>query len=191
MSARERVASPRERLAWLTRNATTWVLALVLLVIAGAVGASVTLGLFGSSSANPRNVVSAGSMSQVNSAGNAAIMSAQGLVPGERVEGEATIQNAGDARGDFRLLATDVEDDPGSGGGLLSERLVLRVEDADVGEQVYEGPLGELDADLGTWAPEETHRYVFVVTFPAHADDDAFQRSTLTATFVWDAVQAP
>ena len=48
-----------------------WILAIVLLVVAALVGASWTLGLFTSSTANPKNTVSAGSMSQDNSADDA------------------------------------------------------------------------------------------------------------------------
>ena len=184
--------SVNERLRWLRRNMTTWLLVLVLLVVAVAVGVTVTLGVFSDESANAKNVVSAGSMSQVNSADHAAIMGATDLVPGQQVSGDVTIRNAGDASGDFRLVVEDVDDQPGPGGGVLSTRLVLRVEEAGTGAVVYDGPLGDLDADLGTWAPEEERGYRFVVTVPASSVsvDDAYQRSDVIATFVWDAAQS-
>jgi hypothetical protein len=181
-----------QRLRWLRRNLTTWLLALVLLLVAAGVGITYTFGVFSADTANPENTISAGSMSQVSSADNAAIMGAANMVPGEQVSGEVTIRNAGDARGDFRLVVKGVDDEPGPSGGVLSDRLVLRVEEGAAGTQVYEGPLGDLDADLGTWEPEEERSYAFVVTFPetSASADNAYQRSSVTATFVWDAVQS-
>lgn len=182
----------QERLDWLRRNMTSWLLTLLLLVVATVVGASYTFGLFASGTANPENRVTAGSMTQASTADNVAIMGAQGLVPGEQVEGSVRIRNEGDATGDFRLVAEDVVDDPGPRGGALSDRLLLRVEDQDSGEEVYAGRLDGLDVSLGSWQPDEERGYVFVVTFPdgSGGGDDDYQRSTVTATFVWNAVQA-
>ena len=59
-----------------------------------------------------------------------------------------------------------MDDEPGPDGGLLSERLVLKVFETGTGEAIYNGPLADLDADLGTWAPEEERGYDFEVTFP-------------------------
>lgn len=181
----------RERLAWLRRSTATWALVLLLLVVAVLVGTSWSLGLFSSSSASPHNVVSSGSMSQVNSADNAAIMGAADMVPGDAAEGTASIRNAGDARGDFTLTAADLEDQPGPGGGVLSSRLRLEVTEQGVDEPVYVGPLTSLDVDLGTWAPEEERSYVFLVRLPAGdpGADNAFQGSSVTVTFEWNAVQ--
>ncbi|WP_243056992.1 hypothetical protein [Nocardioides sp. SR21] len=184
--------SVTERLHWLRRHMTVWLLALVLLVVAVAVGVSYTLGVFSASSANLRNVVATGSMTQVNSADNAAFMSGHDLVPGDHVDGAVTVRNEGDARGSFRLVAGDVEDEPGPGGGQLSTRLTLRVVEAGSGTEVYTGRIGDLDADLGTWAPGEERGYEFEVTFPpgTAAADNAYQLSSFTVTYVWDAVQA-
>ena len=115
--------SAADRLRWLGRTASMWILAIVLLVVAALVGASWTLGAFSSSTPNPKNTVSAGSMSQDNSADDEAIMGASDLLPGDRVEGSATIENVGDARGEFTLRVKDVDDDPGPNGGDLSSYL--------------------------------------------------------------------
>lgn len=183
----------RDRLRWLGRSMVSWVLAVVLLVVALAVGVSWSLGLFTASGANPRNVVSSGSMRQVNSADNAAIMGAVDVVPGDTVEGSVSIRNAGDARGDFALTVEDLEDRPGPGGGVLSSRLRLEVVEDGSGEPVYAGPLDGLDADLGTWEPEEERTYGFVVRLPNGnpGSDDVFQGSSVTVTFEWNAVQSP
>jgi hypothetical protein len=185
--------SAQERLRWLHRTAKRWILAIVLLVVATMVGASWTYGLFTSTSANPRNVVSSGSMTQSNSADNTAIMGTDDMVPGDVVEGVATIQNVGEARGDFALTVTDFVDTPGPHGGELSERLLLEVFEDDGAQPIYDGPLPDLDADLGTWDIDEQRDYRFVVTFPegASGSDNAFQGSRVTATFKWHAIQTP
>lgn len=180
-----------ERVRWLRRNMATWLLAVVLLVVALVVGTTWTLGVFTSASVNARNVVSAGSMSQVNSADNEAIMGAVDMVPGNQVTGVVSIQNAGDARGDFVLTADDVHDTPGSGGGKLSGRLQLQVFEGNVEKSIYTGLLVDLDVDLGTWKPDEERSYRFVVTLPGGSSGagNSYQGSRVTATFVWDAVQ--
>ena len=61
-------------------------------------------------------------MSQVNSADNTAIMGASDMVPGDVVEGSATIENVGDASGDFTLTSKDVAGDPGPERRLRSWR---------------------------------------------------------------------
>lgn len=181
-----------ERLHWLRRNMAAGALVLGLLVVAVVVGVSYTYGVFSAESANPTNVVTTGSMTQVNSADNAAFMSGHDLVPGDRLDGAVTVRNEGDAQGAFRLVADDVDDDPGPGGGLLSQRLTLRVVEAGSGKEVYVGRVADLAADLGTWGPGEERGYEFVVTFPSGtaAEDNSYQRSSFTVTYVWDAVQS-
>jgi hypothetical protein len=183
--------SAADRLSWLVRTAGRWVLALVLLVIALAVGATWTLGLFNGESANPENVVTSGSMSQVNSADNAAIMNASDLVPGQSVEGTATIRTEGHASGRFTLRVVDLVDTPGPDGGRLSDALRVTVVERGGDHRVYDGPMRGLEATLGTWAPSEERTYDFTVSLPDHdTGDDAFQLSKVTATFEWTAVQA-
>ena len=191
LAVTEPVSAP-ERLRWLRRTARRWILVLVLLVVACLLGAGWSLGLFTDSSTSADNVVTAGSMTQDNSADNTAIMGATGMVPGDTVRGSATIENVGGARGDFTLLVTDVSDVAGPNGGLLSERLVLKVFQDKATRAIYSGPITGLDLSLGTWQPEEQHVYRFEVTLPTGGDtvDDKQQQSSLTATFEWNAVQA-
>jgi spore coat-associated protein N len=181
-----------DRFRWLRRTMSMWLLTVALLVVALAVGVTWSAGLLSSASANPRNVVAAGSMSQVNSADNAAIMGAVDLLPGDTVEGTVTIRNAGDAQGDFVLTVQDVVDDPGPAGGTLSATLHLRVIDTGSGRRVYDGQFDELDISLGTWLPDEERTYRFVVSFPESASgtDDDYQFSKFTATFEWNAIQS-
>jgi hypothetical protein len=186
----EQQVGVQERLGWLRRTAWAWLLAVLLLVLALAVGVSSSLGVFTSSSPNPGNVVTSGSMSQTNTADNAAIMGASGMVPGDSVEGTASVTNEGDARGEFTLTVDDIDDRPGPAGGKLSAALRLRVTDTGSGDTVYTGPLRGLDASLGTWQPDEARSYRLVVTFPDGSGNDDYQGSAVTVTFVWQAVQA-
>ncbi len=184
--------SALDRLRWLGSTASRWILAIVLLLVATLVGASWTLGVFTSTSANPKNTVSAGSMTQDNSADDTAIMKASGMVPGDVVKGSATIENVGEASGDFTLRVKDVTDQVGPDGGVLSSWLHLDVYDEDQAEAIWSGALGELDVDLGTWTPGEERTYRFEVTLPEQGAsvDNAFQRSKATASFEWNAVQS-
>jgi hypothetical protein len=183
-------ASAGDRLRWLGRTSSMWLLVIVLLVVAALVGATWTLGVFTSSTPNPKNTVSAGSMSQNNSADDSAIMGVGDMLPGDSVEGSATIENVGDARGDFTLRVKDLHDEPGPNGGALSSWLGLTVSEGT--KVIWSGTLGELKAGLGTWAPGESHTYTFEVTFPSAGapTDDKYQGSRVTATFEWHAVQA-
>jgi hypothetical protein len=186
-----REPSAGERLHWLSRTAKRWILAVVLIVVVCLVGTSLSYGVFSDSTANAQNVVSAGSMTQTNTAENEAIMGANDLVPGDSVEGTATIKNVGDASGDFSLLVTNLQDVPGPSGGKLSARLNLKVFEVGVSLPIYNGTIDKLHEDLGTWAPDEQRSYRFVVTFPEGTDaaDNPAQKSKVTATFEWQAVQ--
>lgn len=183
--------SASERMRWLRRTAKRWILVVVILVGLCLAGTSWSFGLFTDSTTNPQNVVSAGTMSQDNTADNTAIMSTAGMVPGEHVEGNATIRNVGGAQGDFTLRVTDVQDVPGPNGGALSNRLRVKVFENDGDRPIYNGPITGLSLPLGTWQPNEERTYRLVVRFPKAGDsvDNKHQQSTVTTTFKWDAVQ--
>ena len=118
-------------------------------------------------------------------------MGADDMVPGDRVEGVATIRNVGGARGDFTLTVKDVQDVPGPNGGLLSSPLRLIVFEDEATRPIYQGPLTGLDVSLGTWQVDEERTYRFEVGFPESTNnaDNKFQESTVTATFEWNAIQ--
>ncbi len=176
------------RLRWLVRNTRVWLLGLVLLLLAIVV-ASFSFGVFSSSSANPENTFSSGTMSQTSSRDNEAVLSASGMVPGDTVAGTVSITNEGDASGDFTLSATDLVDRPGPQGGNLSEVLLLTIADSTLPDPVYDGPLDEFDSvQLGTWEPGEERTFEFVVNFAE--GDNRYAQSSASVTFVWDATQA-
>ncbi|WP_028645495.1 hypothetical protein [Nocardioides sp. URHA0020] len=179
-----------ERLRWLVRHLSVWLLALVLLLLAVAVAVSYTYGVFTSSSANPSNLLTSGSMTQVSTADDEAILTGKDLVPGQSTTGSASITNAGDASGDFTLSGEALEDRPGPGGGTLSEVLTLRVVESPGGAVVYTGALADFDSvRLGTWKPDEKRTYDITVALPGSAGN-SYQGSTASLTFAWDATQS-
>lgn len=92
--------------------------------------------------------------------GNAAVLLAQGLLPGVSQASEVTVTNVGSAGG-VTLAASDLVDT----GGLLSPALDLAVEDVTAGRAVYAGALDKLSSlDLGTFAAGEARRYRVTTT---------------------------
>lgn len=179
-----------ERLDWLARNLRLWILALLLVLISTFVAVTYTYGLFSSTSANPRNTATAGSMTQDNTADDAAILAAHDLVPGQTAQGMATITNVGDAAGVFTLSGEDVVDVPGPNGGHLSQVLDVSIVEAPGDTVVYSGPVAAFDTvSLGTWQPDEQRSYDITVSLPGGAGN-RYQGSEASMTFVWDAVQS-
>jgi hypothetical protein len=119
--------------------------------------------------------------------GDAAVLVAQNLAPGQERAGEVTVTNAGDASGGFALSTTGLADS----GAPLSGVLDLAVDDLTAGRGVYSGPLSGLGSvGLGTLAQGEAHRYRFTVRFPGgrpSAVDNAYQGASTAVTFVWSA----
>jgi hypothetical protein len=117
-----------------------------------------------------------------------AIVRADAVGPGSSVTGTVTIANHGDATGSFTLAKSNIQDTPGSGGGQLSSRLVLQVEDMATGAQVYEGPLAAMDERaLGYMQPGEQRTYRFTVSFPAGDADNALTAARTSVVFDWTA----
>ena len=184
-----------KRLGWLLRHSKMWILALVALGIAAALAVA-SVSLFTSSSANPDNTFTAGSLSHSNSKEGAAILTATNIVPGEAQTGQVTIKNTGDVSGKFRLSSSNLTDTPGPNGGRLSEVLTLKVVDSSgTPTTVYDGRYNAMPStDLGTWAKDEQHTYQFTVTFPnggvpqsATTGDNAYKGSSTKIQFNWDA----
>jgi hypothetical protein len=122
--------------------------------------------------------------------GTGAVLVAQGLRPGDSRSGEVTVVNAGDTSGALTLSQSDRVDSP-TAAGPLSGVLDLTVVDLTAGRTVFAGKLAALQAvGLGTFAQGDSHRYRFVVSFPAGgapALDNAFQVATTTVSYVWSA----
>jgi hypothetical protein len=133
-----------------------------------------------------------GAVTIANSRDDQALFSATAMRPGEGVSGTVTIGNTGDIAGAFAVRAAGVADTPGPNGGLLSERVVLRlfdVTDAAHPVTVFTGHPANFDAvDLGTFVPGQERDYLFAATLPEGGpDDNDFQGAGLSLGFEWQA----
>ena len=138
-----------------------------------------------------------GSLRLASSAEATALFDASNLAPGDAVRGTAKIANSGDASGRFWLSTAALSDSPGPGGGVLSRRLELKVEDLTRPESpvtLYRGSVGSMPAlSLGQLPPGAARTYRLTVRFrdggtPASATsgDNAYQGSSLEVAYVWN-----
>jgi spore coat-associated protein N len=138
---------------------------------------------------------SEGSLTLSNSRDGSAILSASGMAPGNVTSGTVTIANTGTLAGEFALADAGLTETPGSGGGLLSSRLQLLVEDSTAGTPVYSGPLADLGSRaLGRFGPGASRTYRFTVSFPdggSPAADNALQNAALSVRYDWSASSTP
>jgi spore coat-associated protein N len=150
---------------------------------------------FNSTSANPSNVFSAGTLAQTNSKTNAAILTASNMKPGDTATGTVDIKNTGSVTGTFSLARSSLTDTPTS--PAFSGKLNLVI--SDLGDptcvtscpaavQKYSGTVASMGTiAMGTFAANENHRYSFTVTFPdgTPAVDNTFQGASTTAGYTW------
>ena len=128
----------------------------------------------------------------VDSRGGAAIISASRLGPGNSVTGTVTITNDGTAPGALFLSKARLSDTPGGGGGVLSSRLQLKVEQVPAGTQVYQGSLGAMSQrSLGTAAAGAQRTYRFTLTMPHGVGDNAYREGRTSVDFEWRADTLP
>jgi spore coat-associated protein N len=169
-------------------------LGLILLAAAVAVGSTA---VFTSSSANPGNTVTAGTLEASNDKEGAAILTANRMVPGESKNGTVTISNTGDVSGTFSLSSSNLSNAPGPNGGRISDVLQLRIAEG-ANAPFYNGPYNAMPKqDLGSWPAGEEHTYEFTVTFPQGGQpgsdttgDNAYEGSSTSIDFTWDAVSS-
>lgn len=133
-----------------------------------------------------------GAVSIANSRDAQALFSATSMRPGEGVSGTVTIGNSGDVNGAFSVRAAGVVDTPGPNGGLLSERVDLRLFDVTGNGPpvpVFTGHPSDFDGiDLGTFAPGEERDYLFTATLPDRGvNDNDYQGAGLSLGFEWRA----
>lgn len=133
---------------------------------------------FVSSSYNPSQSFTAGTVSHVNSCDNEAILSAAGLRPGQSVQGDVVLTGGEDVAAAYAAVNAGISDAPAS--PALSAALQLRIEDVTGAPAVqYNGPLSAFDTvGLATIAPGESRTFRFTLTWPAVADDPGLQGAT-------------
>jgi hypothetical protein len=143
--------------------------------------------------------LASGTLSLSNSLNGAAILNVQNLKPGGSAAGTVEVTNTGSLDGQFSLSQQNLVDAPGPFGGRLSDYTQLGVEqiapDGSLVGSVYSGTLSGLGSrDLGTLDAGESRTYRFTVALPdtgippaPGAGDNAVQRSSLQADYVWTA----
>jgi len=178
-------------------------LAVALAATAVAIG---TRADFSAQSTNPSNVFSAGTLAMTNSAAGAAVFSPSNMKPGAPDQtGIVDIQNSGSLAGGVSLSRDSVAvTDAGAAedGGSMDRKVDLTVTDCGAfagatapdcakGATVYQGTLADMPSTaLGTFAAGDRHRYLFA----AHLDGstgNSYRGDSVSARFVWDAVQTP
>ena len=150
---------------------------------------------FNSTSANPSNVFTAGTISSSNSKSNAAILTASNMVPGNTSTGTVLIKNTGSANGTFTLAPATPVDTPASPG--LSKYLTLTIVDngdptctssCPAAVTLYTGTIFAEPPTiaLGQFVPNQQHQYTFTVTFPnggTGGADNAYQGASTTVNY--------
>ena len=175
----------------------------ILLALGGLmVAAALAIGSganFNSTSANPSNVFTAGTISHSNSKASAAILTAANMVPGGTATGFVDIKNTGSVSGTFTLAHTVPVDTPATPG--LSKKLTMTITDngdptcvtsCPAAVSVYSGTMYAMPATiaLGVFPAAATHRYTFVVTFPDSGTggaDNAYQGASTTVEYDWSS----
>jgi spore coat-associated protein N len=173
----------------------------LLVVAAVAVGSGAN---FNSTSANPSNVFTAGTISSSNSQASAAILTASNIVPGNTATGTVDIKNTGSASGTFTLSATPPVDTTspalaGSPAPRLSKKLTLTI--VDQGDPacttacpafttVYTGTIFAEPATiaLGQFTPNQQHQYTFTMTFPNNGTtggDNVYQGASTSVGYTF------
>jgi hypothetical protein len=136
-----------------------------------------------------------GPFSSTNSKNGQAVLVAQDLVPGQTRSGEVTVTSVNRA-GTYELQASQLVDQPGPLGGVLSSRLQVRISRVSAGgatTQLYSGTLAALKTvALGTLARDTPTTYRVEVTLPAGGrpgssttGDNVYQGSRAAVTLTW------
>lgn len=147
---------------------------------------------FNSTSANPGNVVTAGTLSHTNSKDNAALLTVSKIKPGESKSGTVQLTNTGDIDGVFSVARTMVSDSTGPASPFAAH-LNLKIEDNVTGTVYYDNLLSAMSSTVGagTITPGSSRTYKFTVTFNdggPNGADNAFKGASVEANFNWEAV---
>jgi hypothetical protein len=125
------------------------------------------------------------------------IFAASGLAPGGSTTGTVAIEDTGSEPLSLTLRRDELVDEPGLGGGLLSNHLLLTVVDVTrpaAPRTIYEGPLDSMPEEpAGTLAAGETRTYEFTATLPEGGEpiiQNSVQGASTTVAYSWVANQA-
>jgi hypothetical protein len=175
-----------------------------LLLGLGTIGlaAALTIGSgadFTSTTANPSNIFTAGTLTHSNSKAGAAVLTGSNMRPGDTASGTVDIKNTGTLSGVFSLAKTVTADSTAPANPFATKLTVVITDQGDptcvvscpAPLAVYSGTVSGMGTvALGTYAAGATHRYSFVVTFPdggPNGADNVYQAATTTVLYTWTA----
>lgn len=184
------------RIARLANNPRRTIAALATALVAAAVAVG-SGAVFTAHSANPSNIFTSGALAHSNSKNGSAILTLDKMKPTDSVDGTVVLTNTGNIPGTFTLSKSALVDRAGPNGGLLSDKLDVRVVDKGDSRVVYSGKLGAMGSlALGAYAPNEAHTYDFTVTFPDGGTpasdttgDNAYKSSSVSLSYDFAEVQ--
>jgi hypothetical protein len=139
-------------------------------------------------------IAASGSFEILSSREGQSIFVASGIAPGESTTGTVAIEDTGSEPVALTLRRGELVDEPGIGGGLLSNRLQLTVVDVTMPtapRTVYAGPLDSMpERPAGTLAGDEARTYEFTATLPEGGEpsfQNAVQGASTTVAYSWVA----
>src|SRR5919201_885195 len=142
---------------------------LLLDAIAGAGAVFTASGVAGPDRPEAVLTQATGDLRITNSQDGHAIFQATGLAPGHSVTGTVELLNTGTLPGDLGLEQLDLQDQPGAGGGRLSDAISLDISEVTGGNSVpiFTGRLGGLGSrPLGGIGPDERRTFRFTASLP-------------------------
>lgn len=164
----------------------------VYLALAAVAAIAAAAGTDHGSGQGPIRTQASGAFSLANSGDGLPVFTAANIGPGDSAKGTVEISNEGSEAIAVTLAQHDLTDTPGASGGVLSQRLALKVGDPSSSSPVYEGPLAAMQPrSLARLAPGASRSYEFTVTLPASASDNAFQGASVSVAYSWTAQEAP
>jgi hypothetical protein len=113
-----------------------------------------------------------GDLHVTNSRDGHAIFQATGLAPGRSVSGTVQLANSGSLPGDLALRQLGLQDQPGAGGGRLSDVIHLDISDVTAGSSVpiFTGQLGGPGSrSLGGIGARDSRTFRFTARYPRAA----------------------
>ncbi len=157
-----------------------------LCVLTGLVSTSEAL--FFTNSSNPGNVLSAGTLTVINSSGDSCVLDADRLRPGQSLAGTLALTNQGDFTAGCTVAKESLVDSTPSNG--LSSVLTLRIEDVTANPALlWSGILADFEStSLGSLAFGETRDYRFTLAFPLNTASPSLQGASTTMQMTFTAV---
>ncbi|HSS34190.1 MAG TPA: hypothetical protein VLL27_13000 [Solirubrobacterales bacterium] len=174
-----------------------WIPLAVYLELAAIATAVAVAGGGGEPPARAAMVAASGDFSLSNSKEGLPVFGADGIAPGDSAQGTVEIANTGDVDAQLIVEREGLSDTPGLGGGLLSSRLHLRVEDVTESASpvlVYAGPLDSMPAQqAGQLEPGESRSFEFTATLSdagMATEVDDLQGAATAVAYSWTASEA-